>query len=299
MKTLSITVDGTIAGRADKIIRQLTGASHSQVRGMFDYQCVTVDGTPCTDASAQVAQGNVVSIRYNPEQRYRQKKVVRQWDDRTFELVFEDDDLVVVNKAAGTLTVPTDKEESNTLLDRVSVYISHSKRNRQAALVHRLDRIVSGLLVFGKHESMGELLIEQFKTRKPDRTYAAIVAGIVDDDEGTYTSRVDGEIVATDYRVEQRLGDTTLVTVTLQTGMRNQLRAHFHRAGHPVLGDPRYGSKEATHVRWLRRRIALHAKTLGFLHPVSGEAVQFDSPLPTPMAKFVAGGRLRRRPNKA
>lgn len=188
----------------------------------------------------------------------------------------------------------------------MSVYISHSRRDREACLVHRLDRAVSGLLVFGKHEAIAEQLIEQFRQKKPQRTYAAIVAGVMPNDEGTFQTQLttgknldryvshgglDSETAITHYRVIERLGDTTLVEAVLETGKRNQLRVHFTHAGFPVLGDPRYDSDKATHKRWIRKRIALHAKSLGFTHPISGEELTFDSPLPVAMTKFLNGSR--------
>lgn len=309
LKTLSTTVDATNVGRVDVVVRQLCESSHSQVRGMFDYECVSIDGEICLDGGTVVSDGNVVSLKYNPDQRYREKKKPR-WDDRTFSVIFEDDDLIVVDKAAGTLTVPTDRgEETNTLWQRVSIYISHSRRNREAALVHRLDRSVSGLLVFGKHDAVGELLIEQFKAKKPRRVYAALVAGVVKADEGTFKSHLktgknldryeappskDTEEAITHFKVDKRFDDTTLVEAILETGKRNQIRVHFASGGHPVLGDPRYETEKATHPRWVRKRIALHAKTLGFVHPVSGEELTFHSPLPAAMQKFIAGGKPRR-----
>jgi 23S rRNA pseudouridine1911/1915/1917 synthase len=308
LKTLTATVDATTTGRVDAVVRQLSGSSHSQVRGMFDYDCVSIDGQPCTDGATPVSEGNVVSLRYNPDQRYREKKSKR-WDDRTFSIVFEDEDLIVVDKAAGTLTVPTDKDETNTLLERVSIYISHGRRNREAALVHRLDRAVSGLLLFGKHEAVGNLLIEQFKERKPKRVYAAIVAGVMEADDGTFVSHLatgknldryeareskQTEKAITHFKVDKRFEDTTLIEAVLETGKRNQIRVHFAGAGHPILGDPRYETEKATHARWVRKRIALHAKTLGFVHPVSGTELTFHSPLPAAMQKFIAGGRPRR-----
>ena len=92
-----------------------------------------------------VKAGDVVTVNYEPDRRYSEKK--KRWDDRTFTIAYEDEHLIVVDKAAGTLTVPTDKRESNTLVDRVSMCISHSKRAKEAWVVHRLDRDVSGLLV--------------------------------------------------------------------------------------------------------------------------------------------------------
>ena len=304
MTTLSTTIDADNAGRVDLVIRQLSGSSRSQVRGMVDYGCVSINGAPCETIAASVAAGDFVSIRFDPTQRYHEKK--KRWDDRTFNISFEDDHLIVVDKSAGSLTVPTDRNEKNTLVERVSVYLSHSCRKRQAWVIHRLDREVSGLLVFGKHKPIADRLIEQFKQRKPQRVYTAIVAGVMSSDDGTFNSHLATgknldrfvarpsrmtEAAITHYRVLRRMSDTTLVEATLETGRRNQIRVHFADAGYPVLGDPRYKTKQAMHPRWIRKRIALHAKSLGFEHPVSGEAMTFESPLPSAFEKFLVRSR--------
>lgn len=304
MTTLSTTVEEASVGRVDLVVRQLAGSSRSQVRGMMDHGCVSINGVVCPSVAAHVNVGDVVSIRFDPTQRYREKK--KRWDDRTFSILFEDDHVIVVDKAAGTLTVPTDHHEKNTLVERVGVYLSHSRSLRQAWVVHRLDREVSGLLVFGKQEAVADQLIKQFKRRKPQRVYNAIVAGVIADDAGTFQSHLatgknldryvtqpsaKTERAITHYRVLCRMSDTTLVEARLETGKRNQIRVHFAHAGHPVLGDPRYETKKAKHPRWIRNRIALHATSLGFDHPVSGEAVMFESPMPSALQKFLAGSR--------
>ncbi|HRX80148.1 MAG TPA: RluA family pseudouridine synthase [Pirellulaceae bacterium] len=304
IKTLSTTIDDTNAGRVDLVVRQLSGSSRSQVRGMVDHGCVSINGGPCESAADPVAAGDVVSLRFDPTQRYREKK--KSWDDRTFTITFEDEHLIVVDKSAGTLTVPTDHDEINTLVERVSIYLNHSRSKRQAWLVHRLDRDVSGLVVFGKQEAIAAKLIEQFKQRKPERVYTAIVAGVMSNDEGTFRSHlatgknldryVTGKSSATEtaithYRVVRRMEDTTLVEATLETGKRNQIRVQFAHAGHPVLGDGRYCPEQAMHVRWIRKRIALHARSLAFEHPVTGETMHFESPLPAAISKFLAGSR--------
>lgn len=301
MTTLSTTVGAANAGRVDLVIRQLSGSSRSQVRGMVACGCVSINGTPCVTSATPVAVGDVVSIRYDPTQRYHDKK--KRLRDRTFSIAFEDDHLIVVEKSAGSLTVPTDRNETNTLVDRVSLYLSHSHRQRQAWIVHRLDRDVSGLLVFGKHKPIADRLIEQFKHRKPRRVYAAIVAGVMSQDDGTFRSHLatgksldrfsarasrDTEVAITHYRVLRRMSDTTLVEVTLETGKRNQIRVHFAEARHPVVGDSRYATRRATHALWTHKRIALHAKSLGFEHPVTGKAMTFESPLPAALERFLA-----------
>ncbi len=304
MTTVTTTVQENQAGRVDVIIQKLCETSRSQVRGLIDYGCVKINGGACKSVATTVDAGDVVSVRYEPTQRYREKK--KQWQDRTFDIAYEDDDLIVVDKTSGTLTVPTDHGEGNTLVDRVTNYLSHSRTPREACLVHRLDREVSGLLIFGKHQAIADLLIEQFKQHKPERLYAAIVAGVLPEDTGTFESHLatgknldrfvaresrDTELAITHYRVVRRMTDTTLVEVKLETGKRNQIRVQFANAGFPVLGDTRYKKKIAEHPRWIRQRIALHAKSLAFEHPVTGEKMTLESPLPTPFVKFLAGSR--------
>jgi 23S rRNA pseudouridine1911/1915/1917 synthase len=304
MTTLSTTIDGNNAGRVDVVVRLLSESSHSQVRGMLDSGCVSINSTIILSGATTVVVGDLVSIRFDPTQGYREKK--KCWDDRTFTVSFEDDHLIVVDKSAGTLTVPTARNERNTLVDRVSIYLGHSRSKREACLVHRLDRDLSGLVIFGKHKQVATRLIEQFKQRKPARVYAAIVAGLVSTDKGSFHSHLatgksleryvtrpspTTELAITHYRVLRRMSDTTLVEVTLETGKRNQIRVQFANAEHPVLGDPRYKTELAMHPRWIRKRIALHAKSLGFEHPISGDAMQIESPLPSAIEKFLAGSR--------
>ncbi len=302
--TRTATVDQDTAGRVDLIVRELSGSSRSQVRGMVDHGCVSINGTVCASTAKTVAPGDVVTLVFNDAQKYKEKK--KKWDDRSFSVIFEDEYLIVVDKSAGTLTIPTDHYERNTLVDRVGIYLSHSRSRRQAWLVHRLDRAVSGLLVFGKHERIAEILVEQFLQRKPERSYIAIVAGVMSDDQGSFRGHLStgknldrfvtapssrSEAAVTNYRVLKRMSDATLIELTLETGKRNQIRVHLADADHPVLGDPRYKVEQAVHPRWIRKRIALHASTLGFIHPVSGETVSFESPLPSAMQKFIAGGK--------
>ena len=174
--------------------------------------------------------------------------------------------------------------------------------------MHRLDRGVSGLLVFGKSQIMADRLRDQFASRKPERLYNAIVAGKMKQTQGEFRSYLTtaksltrystndpsaGELAVTHYQVLEYLADTTLVEVQLETGRRNQIRVHFSEAGHPVLGDPRYSPEEAQHAHWPHERIALHARTLGIANPETGVAMKFDLPLPPEMARFIEHGRPR------
>jgi 23S rRNA pseudouridine1911/1915/1917 synthase len=297
-KTARVTLE--LAGRADRVVQSLTNLSHSKMRGLFDHGCVTVNGQPCDHGGHRVKPGDEVTIRYDPHQGYREKK--KPWTDRAFRIVYEDDHIIVVNKSAGVLTVATDLGEPNSLADRVSHYLKSTSRQREAFVAHRLDRGVSGLLVFAKSPAMLARLQEQFKLRKPERRYIAIVAGILKSPAGTFRSYLDtgdnldrfatpddekGQLAITHYRVERELHDTTVVEVRLETGRRNQIRVHFADHGHPVLGDPRYGRKQSQHDRWRTGRLALHAISLGFEHPATGKPISFESPLPKSMRLFI------------
>ncbi len=226
---------------------------------------------------------------------------------RAFQLVFEDEDVVVVDKAAGVLTVPTPRRERFTLVDEVSRYLSRSPRiTKEAFIVHRLDRETSGLVVFGKSPRARDRLCERWSEHQ--RSYAAVVAGIVIDDEGTIGSRLvtdarsltrrssgtdAGEEAITLFRVLQRVDSATLLSVVLQTGKRNQIRVHLRERGHPILGDDRYGGV-ALHRRWDDRRLGLHAQLLAFPHPRTAALLRFDTGLPPTFAAFVDGARVKR-----
>lgn len=218
-----------------------------------------------------------------------------------FEVVHDDESIIVVNKPAGLLTVPTPKRERNTLQSQVRKWLERQQPGKQAICVHRLDRGVSGLLVFAKSYEAADRIRDQFAARKPQRKYAAIVRGQVAEASGTFRNYLAtdesltryssddpeaGELAITHYRVRETWADSTLVEVRLETGRRNQIRVHFAESGHPILGDPRYRPELAEHAHWPFKRIALHAETLGLTHPDTGEALQFTAPWPQEFRDF-------------
>lgn len=299
MVTNQIPVTAANAGRVDRVVQAKTGRSRSEVRGLIQHDCVRINDAPCTSDFEKVAPGDTVTVVFDPKQHYREK--ARTSAHAPFRLLFEDDDLLVVDKAAHLLTVPTPKREKDTLVHHVQTYISRGRKHRgRVAIVHRLDRGVSGVLVFAKSEAVAEVLRQQFAEAKPEREYIALVAGWVKPDRGTFDKWlvVDrqvihrevaprpgiGERAVTHYVVEKRGKDVTRVRVRLETGRRNQIRVHFADAGHPVLGDPRYAPDQARHRRWRHNRMALHAAVLGFIHPVTGRRMRFEAPEPKEFA---------------
>jgi 23S rRNA pseudouridine1911/1915/1917 synthase len=170
-------------------------------------------------------------------------------------------------------------------------------------VVHRLDRGVSGLLVFGKQPEVATAIREQLAERKPLRRYIAIVNGNLQSSDGKFDSYLttnkksltrystndpaEGQHAITHFCVVERLAEVTVVEVWLETGRRNQIRVHLAEAGHPVLGDERYRAKEARHHRWTWKRLALQAIELGFVHPTTGEELHFKLPMAPELWKFL------------
>ena len=298
---LGPTAADPVGVRVDLAVLQLTGVPRSVLRGLFSNDCVTRNGQPCTEPAARGQPGDRIDVRWDPQTRYRDAPKTRV--DTQFRIAFEDSHLIVVEKAAGILTVPTDRRETDTLVHRVARHLSRGPRITQRAwIVHRLDRDTSGLLVFGKSEGVAARIKDQFEARKPERQYAAIVAGRVEQGAGTFrswlhtddaldqVSRAEpgaGKLAISHYRVAERLRGATFVRVTLETGRRNQIRVHFADAGHPVLGDVRYQREAAVHPAWTAPRLALHAQTLGFVHPVTGQPVAVTSELPDVFGRFL------------
>ncbi|QDU31278.1 Ribosomal large subunit pseudouridine synthase D [Anatilimnocola aggregata] len=303
VKHLEVDEESPYVGdRADRAVQTLCGLSRSQVNGLFDHQCVKVNGLMCDDASRRLMAGDRIELTYHAGQRYHPMNKPRK--NLGFEIVFEDRHLIIVNKPAQLLTVPTKKGETNTLLDKVSNYARHVGHVRAAFNAHRLDRGVSGLLAFGKSMEISQAIRDQFALHKPEREYVAIVAGHMKPQAGTMKSLLAtdrdlnrfstddeevGQLAITHFKVAEHLHDTTVMSIWLETGRRNQIRVHFAEQGHPVLGDPRYEPETAAHRHWANTRIALHARKLGFEHPETGEMLKFEVPLPEEMIRFING----------
>lgn len=299
-----LTVDARFpppARRLEGLVQQLLKISKQEATRSIHDGCVRVNGRYVRMPATMCEVGDRLEVEYEPPviavPSKREKESRQQ-----VEVIHEDDHLVVVNKPAAILTVPTPYREPTTCISLLEKRLQSAGRgDERAYCVHRLDRGVSGLLVFGKRLDVAEALRDQFAERKPERLYLAIVAGVPTKQRGTFESHLAtdedlnrysthdssaGELAITHYRVLKALRGAALVEVQLETGRRNQIRVHFAEAGHPVLGDPRYGKEVRMPAQWNYRRLALHARTLGFTHPVLGQALRFESPLPHEMLAF-------------
>jgi len=204
-------------------------------------------------------------------------------------LVHEDDEILVIDKPSGLLTIATESERERTAYRLLRNWFSHrGARAPHLFIVHRLDRETSGLLVFAKSVAAKEHLQAQFAVRTAERLYVALAEGVMRQDEGSFVSRLvetralrvriaergGGKEAITRYRVLERRRASTLVELQLVTGRRAQIRAQLAAAGHPIAGDAQYGSRTDP-----LKRLALHATRLAFVHPRGGR-MSFESPPP-------------------
>lgn len=301
IRETTVTESSSFLGaRIDRLVQELAGGTRAHVAGLFDFDCVSLNGTQTKETGRRLERGDHVHIRFESGRRYHARPRPRSHSG--FAVVHEDRELIVVDKSAELLTVPTERNEPYTLVYRVNEYVRRSKHGKGAFPVHRLDRGVSGLLVFGKTPEIAQIIRDQFAARKPERKYVAIIAGHLAKASDVFRSFLAtdkalnrfstddeeiGQYAETRYKVLERFADTTLVEVRLETGRRNQIRVHFSEAGHPVLGDPRYRPDAAQHPEWPYERIALHAQCLGLRHPITTEWLHFESQLPREMMTFL------------
>lgn len=236
-------------------------------------------------------------------------------EDIPINIVFEDNTVIVVNKPAGMVVHPGHGNYSGTLVNALIHHIENLpiNSNERPGLVHRIDKDTSGLLVIAKTEFAMANLSRQFFERSTERFYYALVWGNIEENEGTIEGNIgrslknrlqmdvfpDGDFgkpAITHYKVLERFTYVTLVQCKLETGRTHQIRAHFKHIGHTLFNDERYGGNEilkgTTFTKYKQfvnncfnvlPRQALHAKTLGFTHPITGEFLQFDSEIPEDM----------------
>jgi 23S rRNA pseudouridine1911/1915/1917 synthase len=202
-------------------------------------------------------------------------------------VVYEDDDVVLVDKPAGLLTAPTPESDRGNLLGLLA---RRGDGVQPIMLVHRLDLPTSGLIIFAKTEPALATLAERFRTHALERQYLAVVAGALPDQLALIDRPVHGRHARTHVQVEERFGDrATLVRCTLETGRTHQIRLHAQAVGHPVLGDREHGAQTDHDPP----RLALHATRLALPHPRTGEPLAFDSPWPADLTPWLSALRAK------
>lgn len=296
------TVVATAADRGERYDRflaaRLPELSRSRIQSLIDEGRVTVSASPIK-ASGRVAGAEEIVVEVPAP-----VAAVPQAEALPITVLFEDRDVLVVDKAAGMVVHPGAGHHQGTLVNALLHHVEDLQGvggELRPGIVHRLDKDTSGVMVIAKHEKALTTLQKAFASREVVKVYLAIVAGHPPD-EGTFdtlhgrhpvlrqrfTGRVKtGKRAVTHYRVKQRLRGATLVEVTLETGRTHQIRVHFAEAGFPLLADPIYGTRTSQKLT-AAPRLALHAHRLTFPHPRTGKPVTTKAPLPSDLKKTLA-----------
>lgn len=313
--SLSTPVGPALDGeRVDRAVALLTGLTRTEVAALVDAGHVRVDGRVVSARGRRVRDGQHLEVDV-PERA--PARPLAPDPSVAFTVVYEDRDLLVVDKPAGVVVHPGAGNETGTLVQGLLARypdlgdVADSEDDAVPAveadrpgIVHRLDKGTSGLLVVARSPSARAALTLALANHDVDRRYVALAAGVVDADEGVIdaplgrssrdptriTVQRDGRPARTHYRVERRYDEVTLLGLRLETGRTHQIRVHLAAIGHPVVGDPRYGRRRVPAVAALLPpdRPWLHARALSFAHPVSGETLRFESSLPPDLAAVLA-----------
>lgn len=279
--------------RIDKLLCVLLGDfSRSKLTTMIEEECVSVNGSSVTK-NYKVKTGDTIKVEI-PE--VRDYDVVAE--NIPLDIVYEDDDIIVVNKPKGMVVHPAHGNYSGTLVNALMYHCKGSLSGingvMRPGIVHRIDKDTSGLLVVAKNDAAHNGLSVQFKDHSIEREYRTILFGNIKDDTGVVDKPIgrhpvhrkmmactdkNSKHAVTHYEVIERYNGFTYVKCRLETGRTHQIRVHMSSLGHFVIGDSVYGRK-INKVNLDFEGQCLHAKTLGFIHPTTCERVQFDSPLP-------------------
>ncbi|MBT4066715.1 MAG: RluA family pseudouridine synthase [Euryarchaeota archaeon] len=275
----------------EAVALQFPNSKRNTLRKMLTAGRVLVDGKPIHKAKHIVNAGSTVTISDKESAAKNTPPPMPKKRQPRIKILFEDTDIIVVNKQAGLLSVATDKMEPDTLHSRVVDYLQEENEKAWAFIVHRLDRETSGTMIFAKHKQHKDYLQEQFAERSVHRVYHALVQGKPEQDKGTIHEwlledkflRVrtvnkktpNAKEAITHWSLEDSDDIASLLMLTIETGRRHQIRVGLANLGLPVVGDEEHGA-EGNPIG----RIALHATALELLHPVSDDPVRFESPIP-------------------
>ena len=298
--------------RIDKYLAEhMTNTSRNRIQTAADAGNVWVNGTPVA-SNYRVKPGDVIQVLLDHEPH----DFTITPENIPLTIVYEDDDLLVVNKPAGLVVHPGHGNYEHTLLNALAYYFGEKldMNDPSIGLVHRIDKDTSGLLLIAKTPEAKAHLAKQFFDHTTERTYNALVWGTFQEDSGTIEGALardnkDRTIAITHWRVLERFPYVTLVECRLETGRTHQIRVHMKHIGHPLFCDEKYGGCEI--LKGLRTqkykqyiencfalcpRQVLHARTLGFTHPRTGERLFFDSQWPEDMTALIEKWR-RYEPN--
>lgn len=296
MEIKKIIVDES-GKRIDKYISEKTDLTRSRVQKLIDDGMVTINGNPAK-SSAKVNEGEVLSVEI-PE--LKPLEIVPE--EIPLNILYDDDDVIVIDKPKGMVVHPANGNYTGTLVNAIMSKFGDNLSGINGVIrpgiVHRIDKDTSGVLVIAKNDKAHLKLAEQLKEHSMTRVYVAVVRGRLKEKVGTIDAPIgrnpkdrkkmgvvaNGKRAVTHYKVIKELDDCSVIEVRLETGRTHQIRVHMSYIGHPLLGDTVY-SNGKNKYGFVGQ--ALHAKILGFIHPSTGEYMEFSSNLPEEFEKLLA-----------
>lgn len=286
IETYHVTEDAPLL---DFLIGAMPQRKRTAVKNLLGHNQIAVNGIPTTQFDMPLKDGDEVKANLTRE--------FRVFYNRRLKLVYEDDDIIVVNKGYGLLSMGTDKIKEGTAYSILREYLKWQNPRNMLFIVHRLDRDTSGLMVFAKTQEAKDKLQHNWNNMVISRKYLAVVEGKPEPEEGEVRSYLaensrfevystdkpeEGQLAVTRYRTLRSRNGYSLMEVSLDTGRKNQIRVHMKDLGHPIAGDRRYGAKSSP-----IHRMALHAQTLRFIHPITRKDMNFSTPVPASFARMV------------
>ncbi len=274
--------------RLDKFLKSYNDdMSRTLISTLIDNGSVTVNGNP-SKPSYMTAINDEIHMEI-PEAKESTLEAV----DMNLNIVYEDNDVAVVEKPTGVVVHPAAGTSDNTLVNGLLYEMEELggiKGEVRPGIVHRIDKDTSGLLMVAKNDKAVDSLCEQLKNHTVNRLYVGLVVGVIQEEKGRIDAPIgrdpndrkkmavieNGKNAVTNFRVLERFKKFTLVEFKLETGRTHQIRVHMKYIGYPLVGDPQYGLKKLVEPTGQ----FLHAKTIGFIHPVTGQYIEFDSELP-------------------
>ncbi len=254
--------------------KTFSNLSKNSVKSLLHNEKVFVNGNMTTKYNYELNIGDVVEIR---------EKVAKNID-----IIYEDKDIIVINKPSGLLTVATEKEKNKTAYHLVMEYLKKKNKNNRIFIIHRLDKDTSGIIMFAKNERAKHLYQDNWNDIVKKRCYYAVIDGKMQNKEGTIKSYLkengnmvysvkdrSGKLAITEYKVLKERKNISLLDINLKTGRKNQIRVHMKENKTPILGDLKYGEKSK-----LINRLALHAYKLELINPVTKKLLTFEINMP-------------------
>lgn len=286
---LTFNVEADQERLLDYLLATMSDRKRTTVKDFLKHNQVMVNGNVTRRWDLPLRAGDTVRVNTSREfQLFRTPRL---------HIMYEDDDIIVVNKGYGLLSVGTDSKREGTAYSLLREYVKRVDPRQKLFIVHRLDQQTSGVMLFAKSAEAKEAMQHNWNNMVLERKYAAIVKGRPDPAEGTITSYLaenaahevystdkpsEGKLAVTRYRTVRTRGGYSLLEVQLETGRKNQIRVHLAEQGLPIVGDRRYGSDISP-----IHRLALHAETLRFVHPVTRRDMYFTCPLPPGFSRLV------------